>query len=180
MYYLYRHPHCLPCPTLCPRPGGPKDSSPRREPWVHFGYRNPAPAGRQNLLFQESSAPLGLDLFRASTHGSRRGLSSVGAPHLSHIGVEARSSLPGSPSFLAVSPQHLAAGVLLESESGSVPMLFLNTANSLIAASLLIPEGFEQIARGREAHPGFPWERENNPGGVEASAGSAPKEGFEG
>jgi hypothetical protein len=33
-----------------------------------------------------------------------------------------------------------------------------------------IPEGFEHIARGREAHPGSPWKRENNPGGVEASA----------
>jgi hypothetical protein len=52
--------------------------------------------------------------------------------------VEARSSLPGSPSFLAVSTKHLAAGVLLgigieyefefEFESGSVPMLFLNPA----------------------------------------------------
>jgi hypothetical protein len=85
-------------PTLCPRPGGPKDSSPRREPWVHLGYGSPAPAGRQNPLFPDSSAPLGLDLFRASTHGSRRGLSSVGAPHLSNIGVEARSPLPGAPS----------------------------------------------------------------------------------
>ncbi len=27
-----------------------------------------------------------------------------------------------------------------------------------------IPEGFERIARGREAHPGLPWKRESNPG----------------
>jgi hypothetical protein len=113
-----------------------------------------------------------------------------------------KGSRPDSPSFLSGSPQHLAAGVLIgigigigigiesefesesefefESESESVPMLFENPAKSLFVDSFLIPEGFEQIARGREAHPGFKWETENNPGGVEASAGSAPTEGFEG
>jgi hypothetical protein len=61
-----------------------------------------------------------------------------------------------------VSTKHLAAGVLLgigiefEFESASLPILFLNMAKSPLEASFPIPEGFEQIARGREAHPGFP------------------------
>ena len=37
-----------------------------------------------------------------------------------------------------------------------------------------IPEGLERIARGREAHPGLPWKRENNPGGVADSRVFAP------
>jgi hypothetical protein len=65
-----------------PRPGGPKDDSPRREPWVDVGSGSPAPAGRQIPLPPESCAPPGLVPFRASTHGLRRGLSSAGAPHL--------------------------------------------------------------------------------------------------
>jgi len=32
------------------RPGGPKDSSPRREPWVPRPEGLPAPAGRQTRL----------------------------------------------------------------------------------------------------------------------------------
>jgi hypothetical protein len=64
------------------RPGGPKDSSPRRKPWVDVGHESTAPAGRQNPLPPESCAPPGLVAFRASTHGLRRGLPSAGAPHL--------------------------------------------------------------------------------------------------
>jgi hypothetical protein len=29
-----------------------------------------------------------------------------------------------------------------------------------------IPEGFERLARGREAHPGFTWETETTPEGL--------------
>ena len=35
-------------PHLVPgrfRPGGPKESSPRREPWVDVGFRDPSPSG---------------------------------------------------------------------------------------------------------------------------------------
>jgi hypothetical protein len=95
-----------------------------------------------------------------------------------------KCSRPGSSSFLDVSTLHLDAEVLSESESGfvlgAVPLLFLNTASSPLVAAFRIPEGFQRIARDREAHPGFPWERENNPGRVEASAGSAPRKGLEG
>jgi hypothetical protein len=42
---------------------------------------------------------------------------------------------------------------------------------------LPIPEGFQPIARGREAHPGFTWIKGNNPGGVEASPAFAPLPG---
>ncbi len=33
----------------CPRPGGPKDDSPRRQPWDPARIEHPAPAGRKKL-----------------------------------------------------------------------------------------------------------------------------------
>jgi hypothetical protein len=49
-----RHPRAL--PSRGPRPGGPKDSSPRRQPWVVFVYGTPAPAGRQNPFHHTSTS----------------------------------------------------------------------------------------------------------------------------
>jgi hypothetical protein len=64
------------------RPGGPKESSPRREPWVDVGYGIPAPAGRQNPHFPESYAPPGLDLPNA------------GDPRLTPWAIVCRCSAP--------------------------------------------------------------------------------------
>jgi hypothetical protein len=42
-----------------------------------------------------------------------------------------------------------------------------------------IPEGFQRLARGREAHPGFTWERETTPEGLKNPQPSHPCRGTE-
>jgi hypothetical protein len=39
---------------------------------------------------------------------------------------------------------------------------------------LPIPKGFQPVARGREAHPGFTWERETTPEGLQPPESSHP------
>ncbi len=55
--------------------------------------------GDRTPPFPRSFAPPGLDSFRASTHGSHRGLPSVGAPHLWAGGIRRPSA--GTPLFSA-------------------------------------------------------------------------------
>jgi hypothetical protein len=69
-----------------------------------------------------------------------------------------KGSRPGSMSCLTVSPRHFADGVLLG--------IGIDSEEGPSACPPPIPEGFQRIARGREAHPGFTWETETTPEGL--------------
>jgi hypothetical protein len=65
----------------------------------------------------------------------------------------ARTPRPSSPCRVGLLPLESYSG------SGSIPVKPLRPIPP-------IPEGFQQIARGREAHPGFTWETKTTPEGL--------------
>jgi hypothetical protein len=64
----------------------------------------------------------------------------------------------GSSTFLILSARHVANGEPAQNRD-LLPMKALRAVPP-------IPEGFQRIARGREAHPGFRWEKKTTPEGL--------------